>query len=382
MLEPEILKQGDDSGNRMVVKYRAPDSGVPIWALGIPQAWRSPLGPTWCYVVEGEQLTIIDPGCHGSEHHLAEGLEYIGLSLKSVQKIVVSHGHMDHDGGCLDVVRASGAQLWAHEIYGSLLLPDRWERETRWRQQVTGFDAFENSATVERVKEHHQRVLELNLDQPVTDGLHSDGMTYFYTPGHSPDELCILFDRVMFTGDHVLPQITPHPSVSRSHSSYHSVLPEPYRSNNEIYGLKALLRSLLRVAAMGDSISVLPAHRAYHRGRFNLVGLERAAEIVEHHVERCHDLVDILKPGPRDLVSLTRDHFSHRELDDNNLFLALTEVMSHVELLIETGDVSIDGAMGAGESGGLVRWNGTESFPEFIKGLGPVSERCPSIDAN
>ena len=370
MLEPEILKQGDDSGNRMVIKYAAPDSGAPVWALGIPQAWDTPLGPTWCYVVEGEQLTVIDPGCHGSEHFLSEGLEYLGYSLNAVQRIVVTHGHMDHDGGCLSVVRAGGAELWAHEVYGSLLLPDRWEREMYWREQVTGFDAFENSETVERVKEHHRRVLELNLDRPVTDGLRADGMTYLYTPGHSPDELCILFDRMMFTGDHVLPQITPHPSVSRSHASFRAVLPEPYRSDNRIYGLKALLRSLLRVAAMGNDIAVLPAHRAYHRGQFNLVGLERAAEIVEHHVLRCHDLVDILKQGPRDLVSLTRDHFSHRELADNNFFLALTEVMSHVELLIETGDVSIDGDMGAGESGGQVRWNGTESFPEFIEELG------------
>ena len=369
MLEPQVLKRGDDSGNRMVVKYAAPQSGAPIWALGIPQAWQTPLGPTWCYVVEGEYLTVIDPGCHGSEDRLAEGLEYIGYSVDAVQRIVVTHGHMDHDGACLDVVRASGAELWAHEIYASLLLPDRWEREMHWRSEVTGFDAFENSETVERVKEHHRRALDLNLDQPVTDGLHSDGMTYLYTPGHSPDELCIQFDRVMFTGDHVLPQITPHPSVSRSHSSYRAVLPERYRHDNEIYGLKALLRSLIRVARMGDDIAVLPAHRAYYRGEFNLVGLERAAEIVDHHVLRCHDLVDILRQGPRDLVSLTRNHFSHRELDDNNLFLALTEVMSHVELLVETGDVSIKGDMGAGELGGLVQWNGTESFPAFIEEL-------------
>ena len=354
----------------MVIKYAAPESGAPVWALGVPQAWDTPLGPTWCYVVEGEQLTVIDPGCHGSEDYLAEGLEYLGYSLNAVQRIVVTHGHMDHDGGCLSVIQAGGAELWAHEVYGSLLLPDRWEREMHWRREVTGFDAFENSETVERVQEHHRRALELNLDRPVKDGLRADGMTYLYTPGHSPDELCILFDRVMFTGDHVLPQITPHPSVSRSHASFRSVLPEPYRSDNEIYGLKALLRSLLRVAAMGDDIAVLPAHRAYHRGKFNLVGLERAAEIVEHHVLRCHDLVDILKLGPRDLVSLTRDHFSHRELADNNFFLALTEVMSHVELLIETGDVSIDGGVGAGESGGQVRWNGTESFPKFIEELG------------
>ena len=367
MLEPDILKQGDESGNRMVIKYSSPGSGASVWALGIPQAWETPLGPTWCYVVEGSQLTVIDPGCHGSEHYLAEGLEYLGYSLDAVERVVVTHGHMDHDGGCLSVVRASGAELWAHEVYGSLLLEDRWEREMSWREQVSGFQAFENSETVDRVKEHHRRALSLTVDRPVTDGLCSEGLTYYYTPGHSPDELCIQYDSFMFTGDHVLPQITPHPSVARSHSSFRADLPEGYRGINEIYGLKAMLRSLLRVAALDEGHAVLPAHRAYYRGRFNLVGLERAREIVEHHALRCHDLLGILKQWPCDLVSLTRDHFSHRELTDSNFFLALTEVMSHVELLMETGDVSVNGDL---SKGGIVRWNGTENFPRFIRDLG------------
>ena len=369
MLEPEILKMGDDGGNRMVVRFESA-SGAPVWALGIPQAWETPLGPTWCYVVEGEHLTVIDPGCHGSEHHLEEGLEFIGHSLSAVERVVVTHGHMDHDGGCLTAIRASGAELWAHEVYGSMLLEDRWEREMHWRRQVNGFDAFENSETVERVKEHHRRALQLHLDRPVTDGLRSDGLTYFYTPGHSPDELCILFDGVMFTGDHVLPQITPHPSVQRSHGSFQAALPERYRNGNSIYGLKALLRSLLRVGNMSSDIAVLPAHRAFHRGQFNLVGLSRANEIVEHHVQRCHDLIEILGQEPRDLMSLTRDHFSHRDLNDSNFFLAVTEVMSHIELLEEVGDVSVIGDLGTGESGGLLWWNSTERFPEFIRQLG------------
>ena len=369
MLEREILKHGDDSGNGMIVRYRSP-SGQNVWALGIPQAWDTPLGPTWCYVIERDYLTVIDPGCHGSEHYLKEGLEYLGYSLGAVQRVVVTHGHMDHDGGCLSTIRASGAELWAHEIYGSLLLEDRWEREMHWRREVSGFEAFENSQTVSRVKEHHLRAQELSLDQPVTDGLQSDGFTYYYTPGHSPDELCIQLDGVMFTGDHVLPQITPHPSVSRSYSSFRSILPERYRGDNRIYGLEALLRSLQKVAAMGDDIAVLPAHRAFHRGVFNLVGLERAAEIVEHHVQRCNDLIDILKERPRDLVSLTRDHFSHRELSDSNFFLAITEVLSHVELLEKTGDISVDRGVGVADFDGLVRWNGTETYPDSIRNLG------------
>ena len=363
---PQVLKSGDDSGNRMLVKYTAP-SGTLVYGIGVPQAWETPLGPTWCYVVEGEQLTVVDPGCHGSVRFLEEGLAAIGYTLAAIERVVVTHGHMDHDGNCLAVVKRSGAQLWAHEVYQSLLRADRWEREMDWRREVAGFEAFESSQVVDRVKEHHRRSSFLTVDRLVTDGLTADGLTYYYTPGHSPDELCIKFEEFMFTGDHVLPQITPHPSVARSYASFRATLPESYRRRNEIYGLKALLQSLKRMALMGGGIQVMPAHRAYHRGRFNLVGLERADEIIDHHRQRCHDLIDILRRQPTDLPSLTRDHFSHRELEDDNFFLALTEVMSHVEFLLETGDVSIEGAV---ESGGLICWNGTEHFAKFIDQLG------------
>ena len=370
MLEPEILKRGDESGNRMLVRYTAP-SGAKVYGIGVPQSWKTPLGPTWCYVVEGEQLTVVDPGCHGSVQHLEEGLAHIGYSMNAVDRIVVTHGHMDHDGNCLAVVQKSGARLWAHEIYGSLLHADRWEREMEWRRDISGFEAFENTEVVGRIKEHHHRSQHLSVDMTVTDGFTADGLTFYHTPGHSPDELCIQFDQFMFSGDHVLPQISPHPSVSRSYDSFRATLPESYRSSNEIYGLKALLRSLKRVAEMGGDMDVLPAHRAYHRSKFNLIGLERAGEIVDHHRQRCHDLIDILRRGPADLPSLTRDHFSHRELEDSNFFLALTEVMSHVELLQETGDVSVIGENGAQVSGAQIHWNGTEACDRFIENLEP-----------
>ena len=76
MQVPEVLKSGDDSGNRMLVKYTAP-SGALVYGIGVPQAWETPLGPTWCYVVEGQQLTVVDPGCHGSVQYLEEGLAVI-----------------------------------------------------------------------------------------------------------------------------------------------------------------------------------------------------------------------------------------------------------------------------------------------------------------
>ena len=199
---------------------------------------------------------------------------------------------------------------------------------------------------------------------------------FYYTPGHSPDELCIQFDQMLFSGDHILPIITPHPSVAMSYNSYQATLPAAYQDNNDIYGLKALLTSLKRMAELEGDITVLPAHRAFFRGQLNPIGLERATEILEHHRERCHELTDVMKQGPIDLVSLTKEYFSHRELEDHNFFLAFTEVMAHIELMQEAGDISvITGPMGSKRwSNGLgpeilVRWDETEKFSALIDDL-------------
>ena len=375
MLEAEIIKRGDDSGNGALIKYTSP-TGAVIKAIGVPQAWETTLGPTWCYVIEGDDLTLVDPGCFGSLSYLEQGLEGLGHSLTAVDRIVVSHGHMDHDGSCPPVVRKSGAELWAHEIYGSMLQTDRWEMEMGWRRELKGFKAFEASDTVTSVKEHHELNRRLTLDHPVTDGLRSGGLTFYHTPGHSPDELCILFDRVIFSGDHILPLITPHPSVTMSYDSFQSILPAAYQGGNEIYGLKAMITSLKRMAALEGDFAVLPAHRAFHRGQFNPIGLERATEIVEHHRNRCHELTDVMKAGPIDLDSLTRKYFSNREVEEKNFFLALSEVMSHIELMQESGDVSATNSPAKGPlwSNGLgpsalVRWEGTDQFSAFIDRL-------------
>ena len=375
MLETEILKKGDDSGNGTLIKYTS-STGAVIKAIGVPQSWESTLGPTWCYVIEGDDLTLVDPGCYGSLTYLEQGLEALGRSLTDVTRIVVSHGHMDHDGSCPPVIRKSGAELWAHEIYGFMLQADRGDVERGWRSEVQGFKDFENSETMTRVMEHRELNRDLVLDHPVTDELQAGGLTFYYTPGHSPDELCILFDQVLFSGDHILPLITPHPSVAMSYNSFQKSLPPAYCSSNDIYGLKALLTSLKRMALLEGDITVLPAHRAFHRGQFNPIGVSRATEIMEHHRNRCYELTQVMKAGPKDLVTITREYFSDREVEAQNFFLAFTEVMAHIELMQEAGDISTNSGTSGGRlwSNGLgpdvpINWNGTDQFSAFIDRL-------------
>ena len=101
-----------------------------------------------------------------------------------------------------------------------------------------------------------------------------------------------------------------------------------------------------------------------NRGRFNLIGLERVGEILEHHRTRCHRLIDLIRHEPSDMATITRKHFARLGLDEVNFYLAYTEVMSHIEFLQESGDVEM-----VGDNGRLVRWNGTELFSAAIDAL-------------
>jgi glyoxylase-like metal-dependent hydrolase (beta-lactamase superfamily II) len=359
-MDPEIIKAGDDAGNRMVVKYRFPD-GVVVHGIGVPQAWQSTLGPTWSYVVEGDKLTLVDTGCNGSLRDLEEGLEIVGFPLSAVGRVVITHGHLDHDGNCFDVVSRSGAELWAHEVYGNLLGVSHRDRESDWRERFIGLPRTEDSEFEQRFLEHTNLGQKLTLTNPVTDGDVSDGLTFYYTPGHSPDELCIQYNRMLFSGDHILPQITPHPSVNMSYQRFRDSLPENYRSENRYYGLKTFITSLRRVSTLGDDITVMPAHRAYHRGKFNPIGLDRAVAILEHHRDRCSEMIGFVRKETMDMSAITQKLFPHLSLSDRIFYAAFSEVMSHVELLTDVGDVSM-----VGDDGRSVQWNGTENYNSFF----------------
>ena len=362
-MEAEVLRPGADSGDRMVAKFTCAD-GLVVHAIGVPQAWPSSLGPTWSYVLEADKLTLVDTGGPGSIGDLEAGLEWLGYPLSAVERVILTHGHMDHDGSCFKLIERTGAELWAHEVYSRLVGLDSQEMDQEWRRRYRGSASFGDGSALDHIQEYRESARRTEVTNIVTEGLACDGLTFFYTPGHSPDELCIQYQRVLFTGDHVLPQITPHPSVGSTYAKFRDSLPPAYRNKNQYYGLMAFIKSLKRVAAMEPDIRVLPAHRAYFHGKFNLVGVERAQEIVEHHQQRCYDLLVLIRNDTADMEAITRRHFSNRQLDGPNFQMALSEVLSHIEFLQEVGDVEM-----VGKNETQVRWTGTENYGRVVEEL-------------
>jgi len=171
-----------------------------------------------------------------------------------------------------------------------------------------------------------------------------DGLRFLFTPGHTPDSICaILEDEIIFTGDTVLPEITAHPSLSSEFKVNIKILPERYGQTNSIYGLINFIKSLSKVARFSNRsfAATFPAHRLFYNGQFNLFeGRQRAREIIQFHIDRCRDILEIIGDRPTYIKEIVVKHFPPSRLKGTGQFMAENEIIAHLEVMEECGDIS------------------------------------------
>ncbi|MBV9545087.1 MAG: MBL fold metallo-hydrolase, partial [Chloroflexi bacterium] len=148
-----------------------------------------------------------------------------------------------------------------------------------------------------------------------------------WTPGHSAGHIC-LFDssrKVLLSGDHVLPHITPSVGLHVRAAS------NPLADYIDSLHLIGRLEAELVLPGHGDPFQGLP---------------ERTARLLEHHQRRLDEILQLLaaEPVSHSAYELAaRMHWGRRRTwDDLSGFerrLAVTEALAHVELLHARGQV-------------------------------------------
>jgi glyoxylase-like metal-dependent hydrolase (beta-lactamase superfamily II) len=378
----QVLKEGEKSGYGIVARF-ALQSGRQVFVISLPHDYRSRTGPTWAYLTNSQGWTLIDAGSHGALDTLKDGLSTLGLGLTDLKRVIITHGHQDHDGNVYDLLKASGAELWAHEMYFHFLpysyhhgsfseasplhrvINESREREEAFYQSKSSPEDSERfHSQIQGYMQRRQSILEEKLPiHPLRDGEELDGMQFLYTPGHAVDEISISLDGVVFTGDHILPQISPHPTYKQAYpEALVDIIPEEYRDSGECYGLESYLKSLGKVLSLDYHTTVFPAHRLFTHGRFHIRNLRRAQDIVRHHVRRLERIMGIMGEGADTVAKVTEKLFPPRKLSGGGFFAAVPEVVSHLELLVDTGDVLV------GEDG-RVRSSGTDNFYSAIEAM-------------
>ena len=372
MQQFEILKQDKPNGDGAVMKYRTA-RGTDIYCLGVPLYYDSggdwDLGPTWCYVVPGEHLTLIDTGQFGKFEVLKDLLCQAGFEVRDIRRVIVTHGHEDHDGNLPEVLEASGAELWAHYAFDNMVAYHEDINDGAAHPEFPGSCRTclmpEKFNSVCRPYHRKRSVIKSTLKIEQGSASPDNRFSFLLTPGHSPDSLCSIFEgEIVFGGDTLLATITPHPSLMLEYYCNKRILPGGYGTDNGAYGLIAYIRSLdgLQKQCSGTRL-LLPGHRLFEKGKPNyLRPAERAAEILRFHIERCGNILRIMDGRVLDLDQISTELFDPRLRRGYGKYLSQREVMSHLELLAVQGDVEwVD------SNSFSSRATGSEKYKEFFR---------------
>jgi glyoxylase-like metal-dependent hydrolase (beta-lactamase superfamily II) len=368
MKTPDVIAKGKDNGENMVLHYQT-SRGTEIYGLAVPNIrgdsdWD--LGPTWCYVILGQKTTLIDTGRFGKYPDFTSLLEVIGKEPADIDRIVITHCHEDHDGNLPETLSASQAELWAHPLYRQMIAYHPHIQDNAIHPEFPG--SCRHCPMPEKVYRHclsyHQKRSTLSVDYDIKDNqlLPDDSLRFLFTPGHSPDAICIILDdEVIFTDDTILPDITPHPSLAHNFEANQQILPEAYCQQNEVYGLRTYIKSLNKITRLDSQPlqATFPGHRLFYNGQFNIIhnSSNRAKEIIQFHIDRCRDILKIMGNRPTTEEEIARQHFSPSMLADSGIYMAVEEIRAHTEFMEECGDISR-----SGESGQVVQHTGSNEF--------------------
>ncbi len=345
-----IVREGKPNGEDWVFRVSS-SNGREVFAIAVKQPNNSRTGPTWSYVFEDDGFNSIDVGSPGSFASLKDGYRAAGLKPSDISRIFVTHGHSDHDGTVPEFLEASSATLFAHEAYEFLKPFNSWVIQdftgSKLQNELTQIgkrNIGRNSFTSRRDRdEDYYNARKLTkVTSSLIDGGTVGDIKVLSTPGHSPDQICLQVDDLLFTGDHVLPEITPHPTTNMVfRKEYIESFPTEIIDSNKLYGLGIYLNSLGKVASLSADLTVMPAHRLFNRNKVNSVGVTRARDIIEHHRRRLLRLTDSISKGDSNLEDLTRGIFNRSKLLGGNLMAALSEIVAHLEFLEESGDIVV-----------------------------------------
>jgi glyoxylase-like metal-dependent hydrolase (beta-lactamase superfamily II) len=249
--------------------------------------------------------------------------------------VLVTHMHFDHVGLAGRVRQASGAWIAMHPADQAVFArPDYRSADRAVAVEAEflhglGASPAEAAAAVGTAEQWEKFTTIALPDRLLTDGELADvpgwKLRAVHTPGHTPGHLCFVDERTrrLFSGDHVLPRITPNISVQRG------APPDP---------LGDYLDSLARTRDL-DVDEVLPAHEWRFRG---LPG--RVDAIAAHHERRLAELLAAIRrrPGstPWQLAGELTWSRPWDQYSGQMRIFAVTETAAHAHLLERRGLVT------------------------------------------
>lgn len=287
------------------------------------------------FVLDGAgPLTLVDTGSGmgRSNEDLLSGFRQIGerygksYTLGDIERIIITHGHIDHFGGLAFVLDQTDAAVGIHEL--DLRVLTNYEERVIVATKAlgiyfdrAGIEPSQREALFAMYGFAKKHVASIDVDFSIGDEEVIDGLEFIHSPGHCPGQVCIRLGNILLSADHVLSRTTPHQS------------PESITHYMGLGHYADSLRKLLRFEgielALGSHEDAI--HDLY--GRVNAI---RAS-----HNRKLDRIRNIMRDrgAPMTIAEITKGMYP--EVDGYHVLLALEEAGAHVEYLYQRGHLSI-----------------------------------------
>jgi glyoxylase-like metal-dependent hydrolase (beta-lactamase superfamily II) len=286
------------------------------------------VGPLNCYLVEGGGVTLIDPGpaTDAAYSTLLSALENRDYEVRDIERLLITHPHMDHFGLADRLVTESGATVFAHEdAIAHLQDPAGYfERERSFlmpylRSMGVPDEVVETVLELPASYSRFQAPVSVNVELTQGDQLDIGiGVEVVHTPGHSPSAVCYLAaaEGAAFTGDHVLADITPNPLLTIT----------PADDQARTGSLPTYLDSLRKLRSRGIDMGF-----GGHGPPIQDL-TKRINQILAHHRERKDQIADLVgHHQPTTAYRVMDEMFPDTPTAD--VFPSMSEIIGHLDLL-------------------------------------------------
>jgi glyoxylase-like metal-dependent hydrolase (beta-lactamase superfamily II) len=309
---------------------RAEEAGIRRLRIPTPFA----VGRVNCYLLEDEPLTLVDTGPNSGKSldELEQQLGELGHRIEDLELILISHQHIDHTGLVEILSSRSGAEVAAIDVAIPVL--ENYGEDAERDDALAGglmlrYGIPEDMVTALRSVSRSFRAWgsPAKITRPLRDGeplaLRDRALEVLHRPGHSPSDT-VFWDaerRILICADHLIAHISSNPLLSRPLDG----------SENRRQALVEYLDSLRRTRELPAEI-LLPGHGDPITDHRTLI--DHRLEMHRRRAEKIHALI---AERPRTAFEVAQDLWGNVAV--TQAFLTLSEVVGHVDLLMNDGRV-------------------------------------------
>jgi glyoxylase-like metal-dependent hydrolase (beta-lactamase superfamily II) len=290
------------------------------------------------YLLKSPTVTLIDCGedTDDSFKALEMGLQSNDLRISDIERIIITHAHVDHIGMASRMAETTNCEIWVSD----LCLPWAIHMEKKWNERynvmMKTMRRMIGKGHIASIEQNYEQVGSLvqklwkPIDEKHLHTFHHEGSIpltdenwdVIYAPGHSSTQTCFFNQRTsqLFSADMILHR-TPTPVVEAS----------PFHKDHRNHGILELIKSFQR-------FEYLPAKFTYP-GHYEPIGeigdlIRKQTERIFARTEECYRLI---QEGTDDFMGLFSQMYSNTwSIPGFNMLIG------YLDILLEEGRIMIE----------------------------------------